>query len=107
MSQTTTSTENIDVEGRHLAKKVKELVREGNVRRIVVKNSDGDTVVEVPVTVGVLGVLVAPSMAAIGGLAAVAADYSIEVERDEPASTNVRDTSTTTGEKEVQDAQDE
>jgi hypothetical protein len=96
MSQTTTSTENIDVKGRHLAKKVRELVREGNVRRIVVKNSDGDTVVEMPVTVGVLGVLVAPSMAAIGGLAAVAADYSIEVERN-GETTNPGVTSTTTG----------
>ena len=80
--QTTTSTEQIDVNGRHLVKKVKELVREGNVRRIVIKDADGKTVVEVPVTVGVLGLFAAPSLAAIGTLAALSADYSIEVERD-------------------------
>ena len=61
--QATTSTEKIDIKGRHLVKKVKELVREGNVRRIIIKNSEGKTVIEVPVTVGVVGVQVAPSMA--------------------------------------------
>ena len=82
--QTTTSTEKIDVKGGHLVQKVKELVHEGNVRRIIIKDSDGETVMEVPVTVGVVGFFVAPTIAAIGALAALAADYSIEVERDAP-----------------------
>jgi Domain of unknown function (DUF4342) len=86
--QTTTSTEKIDVKGGHLVQKVKELVHEGNVRRIIIKDSDGRTVVEVPVTVGVVGFLVAPTMAAVGALAALSADYSIEVERDAPESTD-------------------
>ena len=84
--QPTTSTEKFEVKGGHLVEKVKELVHEGNVRRIIIKDSEGHTVMELPVTVGVVGgvvgVLVAPTMAAIGALAALAADYSIQVERE-------------------------
>lgn len=85
--QATTSTEKVDVKGGHLAERVKELVHEGNVRRIIIKDSDGKTMMEVPVTVGVAGFLLAPTVAAIGALAALAADYSIEVERETPDST--------------------
>jgi hypothetical protein len=53
MTQATTCTETIDVKGRHLVQKVKELVHEGNVRRVIIKDADGKTVMEVPVTVGV------------------------------------------------------
>jgi hypothetical protein len=84
--QVTTSTEKIDVKDDHLVERVKELVHEGNVRRIIIKDSDGRTVIEVPVAVGVVGLLIAPAMAAIAALAAVAADYSIEVERESPES---------------------
>lgn len=84
--QATTSMERIDVKDGHLVEKVRELIHEGNVRRIIIKDSGGRTVMEVPVTVGVVGFLVAPTMAAIGALAALAADYSIEVERDMPDS---------------------
>jgi hypothetical protein len=86
--QVTTSTEKIDVKGGHLVEKVKELVHEGNVRRIIIKDSDGKAVIEVPVTVGVVGFLIAPTIAAVAALAAVAADYSIEVERESPESTD-------------------
>jgi hypothetical protein len=86
--QATTSTQKIDVKidvkGGHLVEKVKELVHEGNVRRISIKDSDGKSVMEVPVTVGVVSFLVAPTMAAIGALVALAADYSIEAKRDTP-----------------------
>jgi hypothetical protein len=88
MTQATTTTEKIDVTGGHLVETVKELVHEGNVRRIIIKDTDGKTVMEVPVTVGVIGFLVAPSIAALGAVAALAADYSIEVERDVPESTD-------------------
>ncbi|MET9273106.1 DUF4342 domain-containing protein [Kribbella sp. NPDC003557] len=93
--QVTTTTEKIDVKGGHLVEKVKGLVHEGNVRRIIIKNSDGKPVIEVPVTVGVVGFLVAPTVAALGAVAAYAADYSLEVEREsaEPAGEEV------TGEK--------
>ncbi len=84
--QATTSTEEFEVKGGHLVEKVKELVREGNVRRIVIKDPEGRTIMELPVTVGVVGgvvgVLMAPTIAAIGALAALAADYSIQVERE-------------------------
>lgn len=84
--QARTTTETLDVKGGHLVDKVKELVHEGNVRRIIIKDADGKTILEVPVTVGVVGFLVAPTVAAIGALAAFAADYSIEVEREVPES---------------------
>jgi hypothetical protein len=85
MTQATTSTERFDLKGGHLAEKVKELLHEGNVRRIIVKDTDGRTVLEMPVTVGVFGFLAAPKLAAIGAFAAIAEDYSIDVERDVPA----------------------
>ena len=82
----TTSTETLNVTGGHLGEKVKELLHEGNVRRIIIKDSTGRAVMEIPVTLGVLGLVMAPSMAAVGALAALAADYSIEVERETPQS---------------------
>jgi uncharacterized protein DUF4342 len=63
---------------------VKEIVHEGNVRRIIIKDSDGKTLIEVPLTLGFVGVLVAPVAAAIGAIVALAADYSIKVEREDP-----------------------
>jgi hypothetical protein len=89
MTQAMTSTERIDVKDGHLVEKVKELVHEGNVRRIIIKDSEGKTVMEVPVSVGVVGFFLAPTIAAIGAVAALAADYSIEVERDAPEMTPV------------------
>jgi Domain of unknown function (DUF4342) len=86
--QATTSTEKFDVTGGHLVEKVKELVHEGNVRRLIIKDSGGRTVMEVPVTLGLVGFLIAPTMAAIGALAALAADFSIEVERVIPGSSD-------------------
>lgn len=64
--RTTTSSEKLDVKGSHLVGKVKELIHEGNVRRIVINDSDGTTVVDMPVSVGVIGLLVAPSVTAVG-----------------------------------------
>jgi predicted ester cyclase len=58
------------------------LIHEGNVRRIIIKDSDGATVLDMPVTVGVIGLLVAPTLTAVGTLGALAADYSIDVERE-------------------------
>ena len=92
MTQAMTSTEKIDVQGGHLVGKVKELIHEGNVRRIIIKDAAGNTAMEVPVTVGVVGFFAAPAMAAIGALAALAADYSIEVERDTPEPARPGDT---------------
>lgn len=77
-------TEELKVKGDALLSKVKEIVHEGNVRRIIIKDSDGKILIEVPLTVGFVGVLVAPVAAAIGAIAALAVDYSIEVEREDP-----------------------
>ena len=77
----TASTETIQVKGEHLVGKVKELIHEGNVRRVVINDADGKQVLDLPVTVGVIGLLLAPSLTAIGTLGALAAQYSIDVER--------------------------
>ncbi len=69
------------VKADELVKKVKEIIHEGNVRRIIIKNEEGKTYLEIPVTVGLVGVLLAPVLAAIGALAAVAANFTIEVIR--------------------------
>jgi hypothetical protein len=82
--QATTPTEKIELKGGHLVEKIKELIHEGNVRRIIIKDPAGDTVMELPVTVSVVGLLAAPKWAALGAFAAIAADYSIEVEREHP-----------------------
>ena len=76
-------TEELKVQGDALLGKVKELAHEGNVRRIIIKDTKGKTLLEVPLTVGVVGALVAPVAAAIGAVAALAADYSIVIERKE------------------------
>lgn len=74
------SWESFKVEGGQLLDKMQELLHEGNIRRIVIKQGDR-TVVEFPLTVGAVGVLVAPWLAAVGALAALLTDCSIEVER--------------------------
>lgn len=71
------------VRGEELLQKIKELIREGNVRKIIIKNEQGETYLEIPVSVGLIGALVAPVFAAIGALAALAAHFTIVVERKE------------------------
>jgi len=83
----TNSTERIDVKGEHLIAKVKELIHEGTVQRIVINDADGKQVLDMPVSVGVIGLLVAPSITAIGALGALASKYSIDIERQEADST--------------------
>ena len=73
--------EHLKVEGEDLIAKVRDLIHEGNVRRIIIKNADGAVLAEVPVTVGVVGAVIAPSLAVVGAIAAVVTDCSITVER--------------------------
>jgi hypothetical protein len=75
--------ESVKVEGGQAIDKVKQVVREGNVRRIVIRQSDR-TVAEFPLTVGVVGALFAPQLAAVGAIAALSTDCSIDIERTEP-----------------------
>ena len=72
--------ETIKVTGAQLVDAVRKLVHEGNVRRVSIKH-EGHTVVEFPLTVGVIGAVLAPMLAAVGAIAAVATDCTVEVER--------------------------
>jgi hypothetical protein len=81
MPDPSTHTEEHKVSGEGLVAKVKELVREGNVRRVRVKNDEGRVLFEFPLTVGVVGVALMPVWVALGAVAALAADYTVEIER--------------------------
>ena len=84
MSDSSTHTEEHKVSGEGLVARVKELVREGNVRRIRVKNDEGRVLLEFPLTVGIVGVALIPIWVALGAIAALAADYTVEIERRSP-----------------------
>jgi len=72
-----------NVAGDELLKKVKQLIHEGNVNRITIKNEEGQTYLEIPVTIGLIGAIIAPILAAVGALAALVARFKIEVIRKE------------------------
>lgn len=76
--------EEIQVLGRDLVDKVKSLIHEGNVQRIIVKDEHGNTFVEIPVTVAAIGAVAAPVLAALGAISALVAKFSIVVVRTEP-----------------------
>jgi hypothetical protein len=76
--------EEVHVLGRDLVDKVRDLIHEGNVQRIVVKDEHGNTFVEIPVTVAAVGAVVAPLLAAIGAISALVAKFTIVVVRTEP-----------------------
>ena len=73
--------EEIKVEGKKVVTRVKELIKEGNVRQIIVKNKKGKTIFTLPVTVGVVGAVLLPPLAVLGVLTAVLAEYTITVIR--------------------------
>ena len=77
-----TTKEDFKVNGAELLKKVRELIEEGNVRKITIKDKSGKTIAEFPVTVGVIGALLAAPLAAIGAIAALIAECTITVERE-------------------------
>ncbi len=76
-----TRTEEFKINGNEILNKIKELVHEGNIRRIILKTDDGKTFLEVPLTVGVVGTLIAPVWAAIGAVAALVSKLTIVVEK--------------------------
>ena len=78
---TTATKERFQVDAESLAEKVRELIHEGNVRRIIVKGEDGHTVLEIPATVGLVGAIMAPALTGIAALGALAAEWTIEIER--------------------------
>jgi len=82
-AQEETGRERYKVAGEKLLSKVKELLQEGNIRRITIKNDDDKTLIEIPLTFGVVGAAIFPVWAAVGAIAALVTDCSIEVERHE------------------------
>ena len=80
MSEERVRREEFKVSGEALMDKIKELVHEGNIRRIIIKDKSDHTLIDIPLTVGVLGVLVAPQLAAIGAIAAFVSNATIVVE---------------------------
>jgi hypothetical protein len=83
-TQTRDYKEELTVQGHELVNKMKELLRQGNVRRIIVKH-EGRTIVEFPLTVGIVGALLAPELAAIGAIGALIAECKLEVIRTDQA----------------------
>ena len=83
MSDEKLRTEEFKVNGEALISKIKEIIHEGNIRRIIIKNSEGETLIEIPLTFGVIGTLLLPVWAAIGAIAALAANFTIVVEKIE------------------------
>ena len=76
-------TEEFVVNGEEVLAKIKALINEGNIRRIIIKNKEGKTVLEIPMTFGVVGALIAPQLAAVGAIAALLTETTVVVEKVE------------------------
>lgn len=81
MSEEKVRSEEFRVNGEELISKIKNLVNEGNIRRIIIKNKEGKVVFEIPLTFGVVGALIAPQLAAIGAIAALVTEATVVVEK--------------------------
>ena len=73
--------EELKVLGKDLVEKVRALLHEGNVRRVIIKDAKGHTFMEIPVAVAAVGTIAMPLLAALGALAALVADFTIGIER--------------------------
>jgi Domain of unknown function (DUF4342) len=76
-------TEEFRVKGEELLAKIKELIHEGNIRRIIIKDREGKTMIEFPLTFGVVGAVLAPTLAAVGAVAALIGEATVVVEKIE------------------------
>jgi hypothetical protein len=74
-------TEEFRVKGEELLGKIKELIHEGNIRRIIIKDREGKTMIEFPLTLGVVGAVLAPTLAAVGAVAALIGEATVIVEK--------------------------
>jgi hypothetical protein len=83
MPQEKYSTEEFKVNGEELIARIKKLIHEGNIRRISIRDKDGRTVMEIPLTIGVVGALLAPTLAALGAIAALLSEATLVVEKTE------------------------
>ncbi|HEX6432546.1 MAG TPA: DUF4342 domain-containing protein [Niastella sp.] len=79
----TSNKEWFTLNGENLVNKIKELINEGNVRKITIHDKDGKELMSFPLTVGVVGALLAPVLAAVGAVAALIGECRISVEREE------------------------
>jgi hypothetical protein len=76
------NTEEFRVSGEQLLAKLKELLHEGNIRRVVIKDKDGKVLIEFPLSIGVVGFVLAPTLAAVGAIAALVSEATIIVEKE-------------------------
>lgn len=83
MSEEKVRTEEFRVDGEELLARIKNLLKEGNVRRVIIKDKEGKVVFEIPLTIGVVGALIAPQLAAIGAIAALLTEATVVVEKSE------------------------
>jgi hypothetical protein len=83
MEQIRIKLEEIKVAGRDLVDRVKGLIHEGNIHRVIIKNEEGHTLIEVPVTIAAVGAVAAPVLAAVGAIAAMVTHCTVVVERRE------------------------
>ena len=83
MSEERVHTEEFHVNGEELIARIKKVIHEGNIRRIIIKDKEGKTVMEIPLTIGVVGVLLAPTLAALGAVAALVTEATVVVEKVE------------------------
>jgi len=81
MPEEKTFTEEFEVNGDELLAKIKELAHEGNIRRVIIRNENGRNLIDIPLTLGVVGALLVPQLAAIGAIAALLSHGSILVEK--------------------------
>ena len=83
MPESNVHTEEFSVNGDEILAKVKELIREGNIRRVIIKDKTGRILVEFPLTIGVVGAALAPVLVAVGAVAALLSEATIVVEKVE------------------------
>lgn len=83
MSEEKFRTEEFKVDGEELLRKIKNLLKEGNIRRVIIKDKDGKILFEIPLTFGVVGALIAPQLAALGAIAALLGEATVVVEKSD------------------------
>jgi hypothetical protein len=81
MTDNQTKTEEFTFNGEELLARIKDLIRQGNIRRIIIKNKEGHVLMEIPLTIGVVSAVLAPTLAAIGAIAALLSEATVVVEK--------------------------
>jgi len=94
-TQRETRKEQVRVRGEELLAKVRQLIHEGNTRRIIVIGDDGTTLLEIPLTAGIVGTVMAPALVAVGAIAALATNYTLLVEARSPGAPSTEATEAT------------